>query len=202
MAHSAAGGTATSRRRTGALRALGGCLVAGLLVGVVVAGLGSRIVMRILAAASPEVTGSFTEAGNRVGEITVGGTVSLLLFVGIPVGFAAGLVTFAVRRWLPARGPWRGVVLSFVLLAGFGTTVLDPENIDFRLLPPAGLAVGLFGSLFLVAGLSLAPLADRLGPGVPRVLERRDVTLAGGVLLAVLVALGLARVGSAVAGLV
>jgi hypothetical protein len=202
MADSAASGVAPARRRAGTLRALGGCVLAGLLVGVVVAGLGSRLVMRILAAATPEATGIFTEAGNRVGEITAGGTVALLLFVGIPVGLGAGVVVFAVRRWIPARAPWRGLVLSLVLLAAFGTTVLEPENIDFRLLPPAGLAVGLFGALFLLAGLSLAPLADRLGPGVPRVLERRDVTLAGGVLLAVLVALGLARVGRAVVELV
>jgi hypothetical protein len=202
MADPAASGVAPALRRAGTLRALGGCVLAGLLVGVVVAGLGSRLVMRILAAATPEATGIFTEAGNRVGEITAGGTVALLLFVGIPVGLGAGVVVFAVRRWLPARAPWRGLVLSLVLLAAFGTTVLEPENIDFRLLPPAGLAVGLFGTLFLLAGLSLAPLADRLGPGVPRVLERRDVTLAGGVLLAVLVALGLARVGRAVVELV
>lgn len=48
--------------------------------------------------------------------------------------------------------------------------MVDADSIDLGLLEPAGLAVGLFGALFLVAGLALAPLADRLGPGVSRLL--------------------------------
>ncbi len=80
--------------------------------------------------------------------------------------------------------------------------MIGADSIDFRLLEPAGLAVGLFGALFLVAGLALAPLADRLGPGVPRLLHRRDVTVAGGIVVAALVAFNLVRLGREVAELV
>jgi hypothetical protein len=185
-----------------ALRPLVGCVAAGLLVGVVVAGLGSRVVMRLVAAADPDARGTFTESGNIVGDITLGGSLGLLVFVGIPTGFVAGLVVFVVRRWLPAGAPWRGLALSVVLLALLGGAVIDADNIDFRLLEPAGLAVGLFGALFVVAGLALAPLADRLGPGVPRVLFRRDVTVVGGLVVAAVVAFNLAQLGQAVAELV
>ena len=135
-----------------ALRPLGGCLAAGLVVGIVIAGLGSRLVMRLLAIADPDAEGSFTENGNQVGEITFGGTIGLLVFIGAPSGLLAGLIVFAVRRWLPGGQPWRGLAFSSVLLALLGGTVIDPDNIDFRLLQPAGLAIALFGLLFLAAG--------------------------------------------------
>jgi hypothetical protein len=183
-------------------RAVGGCLAAGLLVGVIAAGLGSRLVMRLLAVADSDAAGTFTENGNVVGEITFGGTLALLVFVGIPSGLAAGLIVFAVRRWLPAGQPWRALAFSAVLLALLGRTVIDPDNIDFRLLSPTGLAIALFGLLFVVAGFWLPPLADRWGPGVPRFLYRQDVTIVGGAALAAVVALGLVQVGRDIAEMV
>jgi hypothetical protein len=184
------------------LRALGGCLLAGLVVGIVIAGLGSRLVMRLLALADPDAAGTTTENGNVVGEITAGGTLALVVFVGIPSGVLAGLIVYVVRRWLPSRQPWRAFAFSAVLLALLGGTVIDPHNIDFRLLEPTGLAVGLFGLLFLAAGVWLPSLANRWGPGIPRFLYRQDVTIVGGVLLAAVVIAGLVRVGRDIAELV
>lgn len=185
-----------------ALRPLGGCLAAGLVVGIVIAGLGSRLVMRLLAIADPDAEGSFTENGNQVGEITFGGTIGLLVFIGAPSGLLAGLIVFAVRRWLPGGQPWRGLAFSSVLLALLGGTVIDPGNIDFRLLQPAGLAIALFGLLFLAAGFWLPLFADRWGPGVPRFLYRTDVTILGGVVIAVVVAVGLVQVAQDIAEMV
>ncbi|HXV33369.1 MAG TPA: hypothetical protein VD769_05105 [Gaiellaceae bacterium] len=183
-------------------RAVGGCLAAGLLVGIVVAGLGSRVVMRLLALADPDARGIITENGNVVGEITLGGTVGLILFAGVPAGVLAGLIVFGARRWLPAPLLWRGLVLAVVLLALLGGMVIDPDNFDFFFIDPAGLAVALFGALYLVAGFALAPLADRWGPGVPRFLYRLDATVAGGAILAGAVAFGLVQVGRDIAELV
>lgn len=191
-----------TRKVAAALGPLAGCLAAGLAVGVVIAGLGSRLVMRLLAVADPDARGSFTENGNQVGDITLGGTLGLVTFVGIPIGFLAGLIVFAVRRWLPAGQPWRGLAFSAVLLALLGGTVIDPDNIDFRLLEPAGLAIALFGLLFFAAGFWLPPLAGRWGPGVPRLLYRTDVTIGGGVVIAVVVGIGLVQVGRDIAELV
>ncbi len=184
------------------LRSLAGCVAAGVVVGLLVAGLGSRVVMRILALADADARGTFTENGNRVGDITVGGTLGLIGFVGIPSGVAAGLIVFLGRRWLPSRLVWRGLALSLVLLALLGGTVLDADNVDFRLLEPAGLAVALFGALFFLAGYALAPLADRWGPDVPAFFFRRGVTVGGAVILAVAVGLGLADLGRAIVEIV
>ena len=73
--------------------------------------------------------------------------------------------------------------------------MIDADNIDFRLLEPPGLAVALFGALFLLAGYALAELADRWAPGAPPVFYRRGVTVVGAVVLAVVVGLGLADLG-------
>jgi hypothetical protein len=181
------------------VRALVGCLGAGLLVGIIVAGLGSRLAMRLVAAANPDADGTLTENGNVVGEITLEGTLDLVLFTGIPVGLLAGLVVFFVRRWLPAAMPWRGLALTLPLLALFGPGIFDSESSDFRLLEPAELSVAVFGVLFPLAGLALAPLADELGPGVPSSFYRRDVTLIAGVAIAVLTGVGLLFVGLEVA---
>jgi hypothetical protein len=184
------------------LRSLAGCLAAGVVVGLLVAGLGSRVVMRVLALVDADARGTVTEAGNRVGEITAGGTLALILFVGIPAGVAAGLIVFLVRRWLPSRLVWRGPALSLVLLALLGGTVIDADNIDFRLLEPSGLAVALFGVLFLFAGYALAVLADRWALGAPPVFYRRSVTVVGAIVLAVVVGLGLADLGGEIVEIV
>jgi hypothetical protein len=183
-------------------RAVGGCLAAGLVVGIVVAGLGSRLVMRLLAVADPDASGTITENGNVVGEITFEGTLALVTFVGIPAGVVAGLTVYAVRRWLPPGQPWRGLAFTALLLALPGRTVIDPDNIDFRLLSPTGLAIALFGLLFVVAGFWLPPLADRWGPGVPSFLYRQDVTVVGGILLVAVVAFGLVQIGRDIAEMV
>jgi hypothetical protein len=199
---SSPGTAGSSDRLVAGLRSLAGCLGAGLLVGVLVAGLGSRLVMRALALADDDARGIVTENGNVVGETTFGGTLALVVFIGIAMGYFAGLIVFAVRRWLPASSPWRSLALSLVLLALLGGQVLDAGNTDFRLLDPAGLAVALFGLLFLVAGFALVTLADRWGPGSPDILYRRDVTVAGGVLILAVVVFGLLGVGRAMAEIV
>ena len=158
--------------------------------------------MRLLALLNSDVRGTFTENGNQVGDITLGGTLALVLFVGIPTGVVAGVIVFALRRWLPAGQPWRGLALSAVLLALLGGAVIDSDNFDFLLLEPAGLALALFGLLFLAAGFWLPRLADRWGPGVPRFLYRTEVTVVGGVLIAVVTVVGLVRVGQDIAELV
>jgi len=132
----------------------------------------------------------------------LGGTAGLLVFIGIPTGVLAGLIVFAVRRWLPAGQPWRGLAFSAILLALLGGTVIDPDNVDFRILEPTGLAIALFGLLFLAAGFWLPLVADRWGPGVPRFLYRTDVTIAGGFVIAVVTAIGLVRIGQDIAELV
>ena len=71
-------------------RYAGVCLAAGLGAGLIAAGAGGRLVMRMLALTSPDAERAITEAGATIGEITLEGTLSFLVFTGIPVGLAAG----------------------------------------------------------------------------------------------------------------
>ena len=64
--------------------------LAGLAVGIVVGGIGGRVAMRLIALLIPEATGSSTENGNRIGDITLGGSFGLILFGGLFVGIFVG----------------------------------------------------------------------------------------------------------------
>jgi hypothetical protein len=140
------------------------CGVAGALVG----GLGSRLAMRLSALAATEARGALTENGNVVGDITLAGTVSLMLFAGVGSAIiGAGSFTL-LRPWLPSGTVARGLVFGGFLLALFGASVVDPANADFVLLGDRALNVALFSGLFLAFGLvasgALAFLDARLAP--------------------------------------
>ncbi|WP_354174110.1 hypothetical protein [Arthrobacter sp. UYEF36] len=131
---------------------------------------GGRLVMRILALTSPaSAQGRLTEAQAIVGLPTVGGTLVLLIFAGLPAGFAAAFIYMLIRRWLP-EGRWAGPALGVVLLLVFGASVepLRPENIDFDIVEPGWLTVVLFAALAVFHGALVVAVAgtvsDRLLP--------------------------------------
>jgi hypothetical protein len=148
-------------------------MVAGAVAGILVLGFGGRLAMRILAATSGDhVQGLLTDAEERVGEITVGGTVGLILFVGLLGGIAGGLVYVAVRRWLPERA-WVAGLLYGVLIMGLARAdPLDPDNTDFDILRPVWLAIVLFAVLFPLFGVVLGALAARLDRAYPTISAR------------------------------
>lgn len=122
---------------------------------------GGRLAMRILAVTSPaSAQGSLTEAQAIVGIPTVEGTMALLIFAGLPAGFAAAFIYMLIRRWLPA-GRWSGPALGVLLLLGFGASVdpLRPDNIDFDIVEPGWLAVVLFAALAVFHGALVAAVA-------------------------------------------
>jgi hypothetical protein len=130
--------------------------------------------MRVTAIAGGDsIAGLVTENGNTVGEITVGGTVFLLIaaaFLGVP----GGLLYVAVRRWLPA-GWWRGLVFGVLLLVAFGSVLISGDNDDFAKLGPPVLTISLFALLFVLFGLAAAPLAEILDRTLPPSTNRRLV---------------------------
>src|SRR5215213_7874066 len=63
--------------------------IAGIIVGVFVAGLGGRVVMRIAAILHPRAVGLTTENGEVIGAITLSGTLALLVFGGLGMGLVA-----------------------------------------------------------------------------------------------------------------
>ena len=91
--------------------------IAGLLTGIVVAGIGGRIVMRLAALVVPEATGRFTENGNRIGTITLDGSLALVVFVGLFFGVVAGSLWVVIRPWLPLSALARSLVTLPIAVA-------------------------------------------------------------------------------------
>ena len=136
--------------------------LSGIVVGIVVGGIGSRLVMRLSAiAAGSGVEGVTTANGNRVGEITVGGTIALIIFGGVFAGIFGGLLYASVRPWLAPFARWRGLVFGFGVLALAGSLILDAANSDFIVLRPPLLNVAMFAAVFLIFGIAIAPVFDR-----------------------------------------
>src|SRR3954447_22001368 len=101
MGIAANGPAATWTERTaasgiaGVLREIARGGIAGAIAGSAVGGLGGRLVMRAVAMLHPDSVGAFTENGNRIGDITLGGTVFLLVF-GLIFGVLGGVLWVVV----------------------------------------------------------------------------------------------------------
>lgn len=144
-------------------RHVGLAAIAGVISGVVVGGLLGRVAMRVSGFASgPNMIGVHTSNGNRVGDITFGGTLGLVVFVGVASGLLGGIVYAAIEPWLRRFRPWHGLAYGIALLVTFGFTVLDPFNFDFRRFGPISLNVAMFSALFVLFGVLVAWLFDRL----------------------------------------
>jgi hypothetical protein len=137
--------------------------LSGIVVGIIVGGLGSRLVMRLSAiAAGSAVQGVTTSNGNRVGEITFGGTIGLIVFGGVFAGLFGGLLYASLRPWLAPFARWRGLVFGFGALGLAGSLLLDSANSDFIILRPPLLNIAMFAALFPIFGITLAPIFDRI----------------------------------------
>ncbi|MBT2597246.1 hypothetical protein [Arthrobacter sp. ISL-72] len=143
--------------------------VAALASGVLVAGAGGRLVMRVLAVTSPvSAQGRLTEALANVGFPTLGGSIALFIFGGLPAGFAAAFIYLLIHRWLPA-GRWAGPLLGVFLLLLFGASVepLRADNIDFAIVGPGWLSVVLFSVLAVLHGAVVAAVAGAFSRHLP-----------------------------------
>jgi hypothetical protein len=146
--------------------------LAGLVTGLLVGGVGGRLFMRIAGAAAADTAqGRTTEAGFTVGEVTVGGSVGLVIFIGIFVGIAGAVMYLIFRPWLAWTGRWRGVVYGLLLFAvGSATSdVMNPDNIDFLILGNEVLVVAMIAALFVGFGVFMEwmfGIMDRRLPGV------------------------------------
>ena len=113
-------------------------VIAGIGAGVVAAGAGGRLVMRLLAVTAGDgAQGRITEADQVVGRISVGGTLGFVIFTALFFGTASGGAYLLLRRWLPA-GRAGGLAFGGLLLLLAGTRVepLREGNVDFDLVGP------------------------------------------------------------------
>lgn len=100
--------------------------LAGLMVGIVICGIGGRLVMRLATLLVPSAVGRFTENGNRIGDITLGGSLGLIFFASLLGAIAVGVSWVVISPWLPGRGIVRGLIAapfaavlgSFALITG------------------------------------------------------------------------------------
>jgi hypothetical protein len=142
------------------VRHFGIASLAGMISGFVVAGILGRIAMRVAGfTARPDLIGVATSNGNRVGEITVAGTVALAVFVGLFAGIAGGVFYAAAEPWLRSTR-WKGVIFGGGLLLALGFTFIDPGNFDFERFGSAPLNVAMFAALFVAFGAATAYLYD------------------------------------------
>ena len=141
---------------------IGLATLAGVVAGVAVGGLLGRVVMRVSGAMAPGMVGVRTENGNRVGDITVEGTVALILFAGLASGVVGGVLYAGTEPWLRRFRPWRGLVFGIGLLCAIGFATLDPSNLDFKRFGAAPVNVAMFAALFVLFGVATSLVFDRL----------------------------------------
>ena len=137
--------------------------------GLLAAGAGGRLMMRLLAVtAGPGAQGNLTEAGQVVGRISVDGTIGFIVFTALFLGLASGVLYLLLRPWLPV-GRMGGIVYGALLLvlAGSRLEPLRRANPDFDLVGPGWVSVAGFAALVLFHGMLVAALAARISRSVP-----------------------------------
>jgi hypothetical protein len=149
-------------------------LLSGAAAGILAAGAGGRLVMRLLAVtAGADAQGQVTEAQEIVGRITVDGTLGFVVFTGLFFGPVSGAAYLLLRRWLPA-GRAGGLAFGALLLVVAGTRLepLRRANPDFDLVGPGWVSVVAFTLLVVFHGILVAALAGRLSRAVPLLAAR------------------------------
>ncbi len=149
-------------------------VASGAAAGILAAGAGGRLVMRLLAVtAGADAQGRITEAEQIVGRITVDGTLGFVVFTGLFFGPVSGAAYLLLRRWLPA-GRAGGLAFGALLLVVAGTRLepLRRGNPDFDLVGPGWVSVVAFTVLVVFHGVLVAAVAGRLSRAVPLLAAR------------------------------
>ena len=141
--------------------------LAGLLAGVVWGGVGGRLAMRVLVLTSDErVRGLTSDDGFEIGVVSAS-TIVLLIFtavLGTIGGFAYGLLRVLLRgpTWLVA------IAVAIAVASGEGALFVTADGIDFQVLEPLWLAIGLFVLIGAAWGATVVVVTEWLlrRPGV------------------------------------
>ncbi len=135
-------------------------VAAGVVVGLLVGGVGGRLLMLALRLTTPGVDGVTTDDGFTIGRLS-GATLGLLV-VGALIGAVNGALYVLARRLVvrPLLGPlWVAVTTAVV-----GGALVHADGVDYRILEPLGLAVGGFALLPALAALLVVRLVERRLP--------------------------------------
>jgi len=143
-------------------------LIASLIAGLLVGGVGARVFMLVARLLAPEKRGFITEAEARVGEVTVVGSFFLIVFVGVFAAIAVGVMIFVSGPWTAWAGIFTGPVVGVLLLLTFNALVLDPGNFDFALLGDEAATVAMILMLFVACGIGAVWLRNGVLGRLPR----------------------------------
>lgn len=127
----------------GALRVVALGVVAGGVAGFLWGGVGGRLAMRIVFLTSnPGVAGLESDDGFIIGQISTA-TVFLMMFTTL-FGAILGLAAGVVRSWLRSGTVVTATAFGVAGALFGGGNLVHADGIDFRLLDPLYLTVGLF----------------------------------------------------------
>jgi hypothetical protein len=136
-------------------------IVASVSVGIIVAGLGGRLVMFALRLTSRvEVRGVTIDNCFTIGLFTLACSYQLML-IGAAVGLIGAAGYCAVRPWLV--GPWwlRRLMTGLVAAAVVGSMLVHADGVDFTVPQPTWFAVGSFVAFPAVFAVVLGTVVDR-----------------------------------------
>ncbi len=146
-----------SRRFREGMRVL---ILGGIPAGVLLVGVGSRLAMLLLRVTSPErVRGVTSDDGFTIGRVTLAGTYNLLQ-LGAVVGIIGAAAYLLVAPWLIGPLWFRRVTTGLASAAVVGSMLVHADGVDFTLLKPTWLAIGLFVALPGLFGTLIGPVVD------------------------------------------
>ncbi|MEP6638501.1 MAG: hypothetical protein ABJC39_04060, partial [Chloroflexota bacterium] len=169
--------------------------LAGAIAGILVAGVGGRIVMRLAALLVPAASGGTTENGNRIGDITLSGSLGLVL-IGLVIGLMGGTIWVMVSPWIPGARLARAILAMPIAVALVGNGLIEDSNEDFFILRHDPTVVALLVGLVALAGFGIAMIDSWLERRLPHPRLGRNgvavsyavVSLVGAILIAMPVA--------------
>ena len=135
-------------------------VLAGAIAGLVAGGIGGRLFMSLLAALNPRAAGVESDDGFTMGQVTLSGTANLLL-VSTVLGAVAGLVWVTVRGLRFGPPWWRAISMPLAATLVIGDQLVHADGVDFTLLEPPVLAVGLTLAVPAAATVIVTALGDR-----------------------------------------
>ena len=135
--------TRVAGRQAGRVRYVLTALAVALVAGVVCVGLLSRLAMFVLASVNPAATGRISDDGFEMGRFTLSGSVNLAS-LGILVGIVGWLTYLVARPLLVGPGWFQWFSLSIPPAVVAASLIVHADGVDFTLLQPLWLTVGLF----------------------------------------------------------